>query len=197
MNLLDAHGTALEVFDTVAHRIQHDRFGDPSPCTEWSVRDVLNHLTNEQLWVPHLLRGETMAEVGDRYEGDVLGTDPLRSWETAAAAARAAWLEPGAVDREVALSFGLSPASLYLEQMTADLTVHAWDIAAALGIESGIPDALAEQVEAALRPQIDDWRGAIFDEEVPVADQADPTTRLIGLTGRNPAWPSGQSDSGI
>jgi hypothetical protein len=62
---------------------------------------LVKHLVSEQLWVPHLLRGDTIAEVGDRYEGDVLGADRSRAWERAAVDARAALAAPEALQREV------------------------------------------------------------------------------------------------
>ncbi|WP_020495072.1 TIGR03086 family metal-binding protein [Sciscionella marina] len=186
MELLDAHGTALETFDRVTHRI--GEWDSPTPCSEWSVRDVLNHLTEEQLWVPHLLHGETMDQVGDRYSGDVLGNRPVARWESAAAAARAAWLEPGATEREVHLSFGASPAQLYLEQMTFDLAVHAWDIGVAIGVDPAIPAELARLIDRYTRPKISAWRGPIFAEEVPVDANATAVSRLIALSGRDPHW---------
>jgi hypothetical protein len=78
VELLDAHRRAMAGFDRVVHHVREDQWDGPTPCTEWSVRAVVNHLVAEQLWVPHLLRGETLADVGDRHEGDVLGADPIR-----------------------------------------------------------------------------------------------------------------------
>ena len=54
---------------------------------KWTVRDLANHVTNENLWTVPLIKGSTMDEVGDRFDGDVLGDDPIGS---ALAAARAA-----------------------------------------------------------------------------------------------------------
>ena len=67
-----------------------DLWAAPTPCTDWTVRDLVNHLTVEHLWVPPLLEGRTVAEVGDRFDGDVLGDDPAAAWEAAAAASRRA-----------------------------------------------------------------------------------------------------------
>src|SRR6187200_2024810 len=48
----------------------------PTPCTEWSVRDLVNHVVNEERWTVPLIQGHTMAEVGDSLEGDLLGDAP-------------------------------------------------------------------------------------------------------------------------
>lgn len=188
MELLDAHGTALALFDRVVHRIGADQWQSPTPCTEWTVSDVLNHLTNEQLWVPHLLHGATMAEVGDRYDGDLLGDDPIGAWERASAPAREAWLEPGATEREVHLSFGTSPATVYGWQMAFDLAVHAWDIGVAIDAPPQLPDELAEQLHERMAPDAETMRGVIFAEAVTLTGDPGPTARLLALTGRDPEW---------
>jgi len=68
MELLDAHGAALREFDRRVGAVREDQWDDPTPNTEWSVRDLVGHLVGEQLWVPLLLRGATIDEVGDRFE---------------------------------------------------------------------------------------------------------------------------------
>src|SRR5665213_1363632 len=89
----------IDAFGDKVRAVPADRWAAPTPCTDWSVRDLVNHVTGEHLWAPHLLDGETIAQVGDRYDGDVLGDSPLTAWESAADASRAAWLStsPGAV----------------------------------------------------------------------------------------------------
>src|SRR5690606_40630030 len=87
-------------------------------------------------------------------EGDVLGADPVAAWEEASRAARTAWLEAGAPERTVHLSFGDAPGSLYLWQMTFDLAVHAWDLARGIGADDALDPGLvralvdSERVEA-------------------------------------------------
>lgn len=188
MELLKAHGVALTAFDGVVDRIADDQWTRPTPCTDWSVRDVLNHLTAEQLWVPYLLAGETIEQVGDRYDGDVLGDDPVGAWKQASATARSAWLEPGATEREVHLSFGDHQATVYGWQMTFDLAVHAWDIGVAIGVDPAVPDELADQLHDRFAEEAEALRGVIFADAVAVAADAGPYARLLGVTGRDPAW---------
>ncbi|GHF51234.1 uncharacterized protein (TIGR03086 family) [Amycolatopsis bartoniae] len=187
MNLLDAHGAALREFDETVHRVTGGQWDAATPCTEWTVRDVVNHLVSEQLWVPHLLAGQTLDEVGDRYDGDVLGEDPVAAWERASAAAREAWLEPGALGRRVHLSFGESDATLYGWQMTLDLSVHAWDLAMGIGAPQPIADDLAEELLIRVGSQLKAIQGTdLLGEEVPVPADAPAADRLLGLAGRDP-----------
>ncbi|HET6500162.1 MAG TPA: TIGR03086 family metal-binding protein [Amycolatopsis sp.] len=187
MDLLDAHAEALHEFDLAVHRIADDRWDAPTPCTEWSVRDLVNHLVSEQLWVPPLLAGATLDEVGDRFDGDVLGEDPVGAWESASAAARAAWTEAGATGRRVHLSYGTAGAAEYGWQMVGDLAVHAWDLATALGEPQPIRADVAEELIEKFRPMMPLWQGTgLFDPPVPVPESAPGADRLVALTGRRP-----------
>jgi len=111
MELLDAHGEAMNSCDKVMHQVGPQHWRRPTPCADWSVRDLVNHLVYEQLWAPHLLAGATLDEVGDRFDGDVLGDDPIDAWERSAADARAAWTAPGALTHTVHVSSGLADAT--------------------------------------------------------------------------------------
>jgi uncharacterized protein (TIGR03086 family) len=187
VELLDAHGQAMSVFDRATHAIADDQWDAPTPCAGWSVRDLLGHLVVEQLWVPPLLDGATIEEVGDRFDGDQLGADPIGRWTEAARQARRAWTAPGALDRRVHLSFGTTMATEYGWQMTLDLAVHGWDMAVAVGRPDGLGDQLAEALLDRFEDEVPRWSGAgIFDPPVPVPADAPPQTRLVALLGRKP-----------
>ncbi|MEU5696527.1 TIGR03086 family metal-binding protein [Actinosynnema sp. NPDC020468] len=174
-------------FDSRVRRIGADQWGAETPCAEWTVHDLVNHLVNEQLWAPELLAGCTVEQVGDRFDGDQLGEDPLHAWVLAAAAAREAWIAPKALLKPVHLSSGRSTAVEYGWQMTLDLTVHAWDLARAIGADERLDPDVAQAVLDYVEPQIDAWSGTgLFEAAVPVPDDADVQTRLIGLLGRTP-----------
>ncbi|MFD9126815.1 TIGR03086 family metal-binding protein [Kitasatospora sp. NPDC059571] len=163
---------------------------EPTPCTEWNVRDLVNHLTVEQLWVPEMLAGRTVAEVGDRFDGDVLGADPAGAWEAAAAAARAAFAEPGAMERTVQLSYGPRPAVEYCREMIVDGVVHAWDLAVGVGGDRAMDPEAAEFALAAVAPIADALASSgMFGPPVAVPADAGPQSRLLALLGRDPADP--------
>lgn len=160
---------------------------DAPALPEWSVADLVAHLTNEQLWVPPLLAGEEPAEVARRIPTDteeLLGGDPLTAWETAADAALTAWAAPGALEQTVRLSGG-RPAVEHLVEMTADLTVHAWDLARAV---DGVTALDGELVAAALSHAEahlgEDGLPGVIAPPVAVSPDADPQTRLLARYGR-------------
>jgi uncharacterized protein (TIGR03086 family) len=187
VNLLERHRQALAAFGAAVHLVGAGQWGNATPCTEWSVRDVVNHVVAEQRWAPYLLGGATLAEVGDRYDGDVLGADPVRAWEESARAARAAWTADGATTRTVHLSFGSVEASVYGWQMTTDLAVHAWDVAMGIGAPSPIEEGLAEDLLGVAGPMIESLPTSdILAPPVAVPATAPAADRLVALCGRVP-----------
>jgi len=185
MDLLEAHGAGMHEFDRRVRLIADEQWDNPTPNTDWTVRDLVEHLVGEQLWVPLLLGGVTIEEVGDRFDGDNLGEDPKTTWSLAITAARNAWLAPGATERTVHLSFGDAPATEYGWQMTTDLAVHAWDLARGIGADDDLPADLCAAVLEFVAPQADSWReSGLFAPAVPVPADADSQTTLLGLLGR-------------
>lgn len=184
---------AQDVFGRHVRRAAADgSWAAATPCSEWTVRDLVNHLTGEQLWVPSLLAGRTVAEVGDRFDGDVLGDDPVAAWTAAAGAARAAFAGAGALDRTVHLSYGEQPAADYCAEMTVDAIVHAWDLAVGVGADRTMDPAALGFARARLAPYEDGLASSgVFAPPVPVPADADPQTRLLALTGRDAADPLG------
>src|SRR5438093_13714711 len=85
--------------------IRDDQWGLPTACSEWDVRELVGHLVSEHRWTPEIFAGRTVAEVGDRFDGDLLGDDPLGAWREAAAEAVTAVSGEGAMTRTVHLSF--------------------------------------------------------------------------------------------
>lgn len=187
-DLLRQHGRALDLFTGRVHAVRADQWDAPTPCAEWTVRDLVDHLVTEQLWVPPLVRdGAAIEEVGDTFDGDMLGPDPVASWDTAAAAARAAFAEPGALERTVHLSYGDTPARDYCAQMITDLVVHSWDLARAIGADEGLPDDLVATATREVTPYAEELsKSGLFAPAVQPPPGADASTRLLCLLGRRP-----------
>ncbi|MVO87246.1 TIGR03086 family protein [Streptomyces sp. p1417] len=186
--LLRRHGQALDLFTERVHGVGQEQWGASTPCTEWTVRDLVQHLLVEQLWVPPLVRdGATMEEVGDAFEGDMAGPDPVASWDTAADAARAAFAESGALDRTVHLSYGDTPARAYCAQMVTDLVVHSWDLSRAIGADERLPGDLVAAALHEVRPYASDLgKSGLFAPAVEPPPGADEQTKLLSLLGRTP-----------
>lgn len=163
-----------------------DAWDHASPCEGWTVRDVVAHMTSEHLWAPRLLAGETIEAVGDDYDGDVLGDDPVAAWDRAASGSREAWA--GADDATtVHLSSGDTPAGEYAEQVLLDLTVHAWDlgVGAGLDVDAGVVTQAVLHVLGHVRSSGVVGRSPFGPEVATSSD--DPQEQLVALLGRTPA----------
>ena len=176
---------ATEEFGARVSQIGDEQWGAGTPDTEWDVRDLVSHMLSENLWAPPLFAGSTISEVGDRFDGDVLGPDPHGAWRTASVAALEAATEPGAMDRIVHLSFGDFPGREYAMQLFADHLIHAWDLARAIGADERLDAELVAACTTWFAPVEEAYRsaGAIADRP-PVPDGADAQTRLLAMFGR-------------
>ena len=184
------HRRALERTRRVVNEVRGDRWEDPTPCSEWSVRDVTNHLAAECLWVPEMLAGKTVQEVGDRFEGDVLGDDPAPAFAAASSNALRALRELDDLEQTVHLSFGDVPAEIYVWQLFTDALVHGWDIARGAQVPLQLDPELCGPALDANRPMIteDVRKIGIIGPEVEVDDDAPVCDRLLGFLGRDPSW---------
>jgi uncharacterized protein (TIGR03086 family) len=161
-----------------------ERWQEPTPCTDWSVRELVNHLTSEQLWAPELLAGRTLEEVGDAFDGDVLNEDPVASWRRAVDAAVAAFAQEGAGERTVALSAGPRRAHEYLDEMVTDLAIHGWDLATALALDDTIDPPTVDRLLIEWTDRVTELRHPLFADPLPSPAAADAQTRLLALFGR-------------
>ena len=187
MDLLTALDRGFMEFGNRVGYIDDDQWSSPTPCTEWTVRDLVNHLVSEHLWAPLLLKGATVAEIGDRFDGDVGGPDPRAAWEEASAVSQPAFHRPGALDLRVDTSMGPLDAEEYGWQMTIDLTVHAWDLARGIGVVDRLDEELATELYERVAPLADEWQShGVFAAPVDVPASASAQDRLVALLGRQP-----------
>src|SRR5262245_11284419 len=172
-------------FGARVSEIREGQWDAATPDTEWCVRDLVSHLVSEDLWAPPLFAGSTISEVGDRFDGDVVGADPQGSWRAASADALAAADEPGAMDRTVHLSFGDFPGREYAMQLFADHLIHAWDLARAIGADERLDPELVDACTAWFTPIEGACRSAgAIAARPPVPDGAGAQTRLLAMFGR-------------
>ncbi len=183
----EAYERSLIAFDVVVAGIGEKPFWDePTPCADWNVRTLLNHVVAEDRWVAPLLAGRTIDSVGDELAGDLLGADPVAAWQAArteaVAAARAA-----ADEQPVALSFGTVPAAEYLWQLAADHLIHGWDLASAAGAASPADADLIDAVARWFGDREEAYRAAgVVGPRTPVAKGASAYSRLLAAFGRSP-----------
>jgi uncharacterized protein (TIGR03086 family) len=179
---------ACDLFGEKVASIRDDQWALPTPCTEWDVRALVQHLVSENAWIPPLLAGKTIAEVGDTLDGDLLGDDPKGSWTRHAEKAKAAVDEPGVLDRTVHISRGDVPGGEYVFEVLADLTIHGWDLARAIGADEAIDPELLDAVIPYYEPLVELLKATgAFGPVVEPPPDADRQTNLLAKLGRQ-SW---------
>lgn len=186
MNVQEIYDRCGAEFATRVHAIDGG-WDRPTELPGWSVRDLVHHLVYEERWTPPMLAGATMAEVGDRFEGDLLGGDPVAAFDEAAADALAAVRADGVLERTVHLSFGDHPGLEYVMQLSADHLVHAVDLARGLGTDETLAVDVTESVLAWFEPMEDMYREyGVIGPRVEWHSGAGAQARLLGMMGRRP-----------
>ena len=176
---------AVDGFTRDVHAVDAAQWHDPTPCTDWDVRMLVQHVTVEQLWVPPLLAGATVAEVGDRFDGDVLAPDPVAAWDAAVRASIAAFTTDGALETTVSLSAGDRATAEYCWEMTTDALIHSWDLARGIGADETLDPELVDLVyERTVPVAARLHETGLFAPTVPVPADAPVQTRLLALFGR-------------
>ncbi|RNE63805.1 hypothetical protein [Cryobacterium tepidiphilum] len=173
----------------VIDMIDRDQLSLPAPA-EWSrkpdptLRDILGYHAYDEAWVPDVLAGRTAEEVGSRYDGDLLGDDPIASYDAINDAATDAVNRDLDYDKIVHLSYGDFPLGDYLVHTSIYRAFQAWSIGHFLGLDYSLPEALVDGLWEHIGPQIDDFRAmGVFPPEVQAPEGADSETRLLAKAG--------------
>lgn len=184
-DLVELFGRATDGFGRHVHAVDAAQWHDPTPCTDWDVRMLVNHVTVEQLWVPPLVGGARVDEVGTRFDGDRLGDDPVGTWDVAVAASTDAFGAPGALARPVSLAAGEKEAAEYCWEMTTDALIHSWDLARGIGADDTLDPELVDLVYERILPIAEHLHETgLFAPPVPVPADAPKQTKLLALFGR-------------
>ncbi|RAY16054.1 TIGR03086 family protein [Actinomadura craniellae] len=183
---------AAEAVLEVVAGVDSDRMGGRTPCADYDVRALINHLIH---WTG--TRAEAAARKGPYPDGPEEGHDhtaepgwAARYAEQVRAAVRA-WDDPAAWTGETNLSGGdvTMPARFTAGMLFAEWLLHGWDLAVATGQKLSLDDETARALRQEVAGMAEMGREyEIFGPEVPVPAGAPPLDRALGLAGRDPAW---------
>lgn len=148
----------------------------PTPCDEWSVRDLLNHMLDTQQYFLGAARGEDASPPGPN-PPDVLGADPSADFERMRCDVIEAFGRDGVIEKT-------GPA---LGIAFADQLLHGWDLSRATHQDPTMPDGLAEAAYQMIHGAFtDEQREGVFKPEIPIGGDASAQQRLLAYTGRDP-----------
>lgn len=152
-----------------------------------TLRDIVNYHAYDEAWVPDVLAGRTAAEVGTKYDGDLLGDNPKASFAAYVQKAVAAVRGLDDPDKSVHLSYGDFPAREYLKHITSFRGFRSYDIAKLIGADTKLPDGLVQGLWNEIQPEVEDWRKmGVYPAAIEVPQDAPLQDRLLGLVGRQP-----------
>jgi uncharacterized protein (TIGR03086 family) len=188
MALETTYRRSVEFWKGTVENVSGD-WSAPTPCTDWDVRALVNHVVGEDRWTKPLVDGRTIAEVGDAFDGDLLGEDPKPLAMAAADEALTAVAERLPAGGKVHLSYGEEDIAEYISQLVADHLIHGWDLAAATGQSRDLDPDLVAEVAEWFRNREDIYRssGAIAARPE-VGENGNPQADLLIAFGRNPDW---------
>jgi len=154
----------------------------PTPCPDWTVRDLVGHLVLGHRRFAAALTGGTPPAP----DVDLLGGDPETAYASSAEAMLAAFRADGALDRPVSIPAGTLPGRVACELRVVEALVHGWDLARATGHSLEFSAGLVEESIAFSRLQLGRLPAdrTPFGPSQPVADDAPPLDRLAALLGR-------------
>lgn len=152
-----------------------------------TLRTVMNYHAYDDAWVPDVLAGRTIEEVGPAWDGDLLGDHPRLNFASIVETAVLAVRRFDDLDRIVHLTYGDFPAREYLKHITSYRGLRSYDIARFIGVDTTMTPELAQGLWDEIAPDADEWRKiGVYGPRVEVPDDAPLQDRLLGLTGRQP-----------
>jgi uncharacterized protein (TIGR03086 family) len=177
--------SALATGAEVLSGVTDEQLDLPTPCTDFDVRTLANHLLGAPFSIAALGRGEGYAERPVLVPHDEWRAD----WEASTAAVREVWSDDALLGKTIALPWAELPGAAVLAQFTGEVVIHTWDLAQATGQwAEWQPDVLALSYDAFHEGLPAEGREAFaaFGDVVAVPDDAPVIDRLVAWTGRRP-----------
>ncbi len=175
---------SIMFMDKVVFNMSKVNWQGRTTCDPWTLKELLNHVTYEWLWAPELFAGKTVKEVGDKYEGDVLGNDPLGNYKKAVDKFLEVAKKVGP-HTTVHLSYADVPASEYMLQLTVEALIHGWDLAVSSGQSGELPAAEVADLYKVVLKHSEEMAGTgMYGNQLSVDEDADDQTKLLAMLGR-------------
>jgi len=172
----------IPMLNAVADGIHDDQLDAPTPCTEFSVDGVLDHMTQLGSAFAPMFLGTQPDAATPAQEGDT----SIDAFHRAMDALLVAVQSPGALDRTIETPAGEMPGAVFAKLVAFDGIVHGWDLATSTGQAWDPPEALVAELDTFARGAIaSDMRSdaGFGPERQPDAD-AGPIQLLVAFSGR-------------
>jgi uncharacterized protein (TIGR03086 family) len=178
---LDQLRRSLAAVDELVSTVRPDQWSAPTPCDEWDVRRVVDHLVGMNRVFTAMLAGAPPPQRGEGLSGAALPP----AFRESAAALLDAFSAPGVLDRSFSGPLGTATGADRLRIRLYDLLAHGWDVAIAIGRPAPLPeDAVAASLAFVRGHLSDDARPGRFAPAQAVPDTASALEQLMAFLGR-------------
>ncbi|GEK20114.1 TIGR03086 family metal-binding protein [Cellulomonas xylanilytica] len=183
---------AHDALRTVVAAVPADGWDRPTPCTQWTVAQVLQHAVGDQQGYAATITGEGWPTENPFEPSGHLALDPVALVESATRAAADAWSTVPADGPDVTTPLPVGPLApaVGVAACALDAAVHAWDIAVATAQPSPLTPGLAAALHEAAVQFVEPLRAFAYAPVLPSADGDGPAEALLRYLGRSPAWPA-------
>lgn len=174
---------SMELAYSLVARIPADAWGRSTPCSEWNLRGLINHMVGSARMVSYGVRGD---HIGPEFYRNHLGADPVASYRDAIDEVISLYrADPTVLGRPLPLSWGTMSGAALAEMFAADHLVHAWDVARSLGLPTDFDHGLVARLRSFGDGYADQHRvPGMFDPPVPASADATPMDRFAAFIGR-------------
>jgi uncharacterized protein (TIGR03086 family) len=182
---------SLNLLHRVAASVPADHLSAPTPCSQWTVAQVLLHAAGDQhVWASIVGSGSLPS-----YDPFAPPRQPngntTQLITDAIAAATTAWAGVDPAAQSVPTPLPPTPTmapELAAAACALDAAIHAWDVAVATGRPSPLTGGLASQLDPAARATAEPLRGFAYAAALPAQPGDDPAAALLRYLGRDPHW---------
>jgi uncharacterized protein (TIGR03086 family) len=176
--------TSIDLASAALRAVEPAQLDATTPCSSWTVRDLVNHMVGAQYWFLSGVEGEMAPEAA----ADHTAGDFVAAFESAAARNLAAYSADGVLERTLTTPIGPMPGGAFLGLAITDTFVHTWDLAKATGQSTDLAPELAavllEQARASIQDSFRGPEGAPFGPEQTAPEGASNADRLAAFLGR-------------
>ncbi|MEZ5407766.1 MAG: TIGR03086 family metal-binding protein [Acidimicrobiales bacterium] len=188
-DLLDLYDRTLQHTSRVVANIAPELRTGPTPCSDWTVDNLLGHMAGTLLASVAFLDG-TPPDVAAMAGQPLADEDHAGVFNAAAAASLAAHRAPGALAKEIDAPPGRMPAGMFLNFPLMDMWVHSWDLARATTQQPDFDEEITTYVLGFCRQAFGTNRppAQVIGPEIDVDPSRPSIERLVGFLGRRPTW---------
>ncbi len=185
-DVVTLHSRAAAAAQRVVDNVQTEDLSQPTPCSEWDVQTVLQHVIDtNQAAARQEASPADPTPVAPQHDANVVA-----DFAAATRAASVAFSAPGAMEQPFTMPWGETKGEALDQVLAMDLMIHAWDVAKATGQSTDLldPELCQATLELGRTMMTDAHRTpeSGFGPEVSVPDDAPICDRMAAFFGRQP-----------